>query len=210
MPHPAQGQELLVNGDFESGAVGWSSFDASLSPSTPARSGDLALAIDSSSYAQSVSTFQERAANPGWGYDFSAWMLLADPDIQRAFLRITWLDALNMPILTEDSTWIGAPAGTFQRAASGTRIAPPGSSAVRLGLVILTSGPFTALADDASFSVVLAPTPTAPAPTVPPTSAPTSPPTQPRGQLRTRRPPPYQRSPRSPRGREVNRKCSTL
>jgi hypothetical protein len=151
------------------------------------------LDVTSTSYAQSVNTFQERAVISGWGYDFSAWLLVADPDIQRAFLRITWLDHLNTPISTEDSTWVGAPSGIYQRASSGTRIAPTGALAARLHLVIVTSGPFTALADDASFVVISAPTPTAP----PATPFPSPPPTdQPPGPTPNSTPAPATASPK--------------
>jgi hypothetical protein len=174
----ARGQEVLVNGGFESGTAGWNSLDASLAPSPSARSGNLALAITSTSFAQAVNAFQERAVNAGWGYDFSAWVVVADADIQRAFLRITWLDSANAPISTEDTTWLGAPSGVYQHTASGMRVAPTGAAAARLVVMIVTSGPFTALVDDASLTIVSAPTappPLAtPAPTAPPTQQPTA------------------------------------
>jgi hypothetical protein len=191
LPSSARASELLANAGFENGTASWVSLDAVLYPSESARSGDGALGIASPGFEQAFDVFQVQTVHPGWDYDLSAWVVANDPNIQRAFLRISWLDSGYGLISSADSAWLTSGSTSYRSLGTGPRAAPAGATMARVAVYVIAAGPFTALVDDASFtvaSVSSSPPPSAPtaAPTVPPSPsitpgtsspAPTPPPT---------------------------------
>ena len=184
LPSSARASEMLANAGFEDGTANWASLDAVLYPSESARSGDGALGITSPGFEQAFDVFQVQTVHPGWEYDLSAWVVANDPNIQRAFLRISWLDSGYGLVSSTDSGWLTSASTSYRSLGTGARAAPAGAAVARVAVYVIAAGPFTALVDDASFTVTSVPSlppPATPAPTVPPspsvtpgTSSPTS------------------------------------
>jgi hypothetical protein len=177
---PARGAELLANGGFEAGVDGWSTTFGSLEEvGTPVRSGGNAARLTSGAL-QSHEVYQWVEVAPADSYRFGGWVHLADPAVERSFLRITWFDAQGSPITSEDSAWITSPADYYRWLNVGPVTSPAAATTARVGVLVQASSPFAVHLDDFSFAGAVPP---------PPTVAPTHPPSQPPTQVPTASPP---------------------
>jgi len=164
----SQSEEGLINPGFESGIEGWASLDAALQTSAQSRSGSASLAMTSTSFEQSVDVFQWKAVQPGWTYEFSAWVVANSPGIDRVFLRISWLNSGYSLISTTDSAWLTSHNPGYMPLSTGFRTAPQGAAMARVGLFVIANSPFTALVDDTNLAALATPAPPTAAPTQPP------------------------------------------
>jgi len=144
------GQQLLLNPGFEDGISAWDSIDADISSSTEARSGSGALAFSGTNEA-SPDVFQWVDVQASATYEASGWIRIQDADVVRGFIRVMWFTAGNGLILQDDSSWVAGSSPDYRFASTGPRIAPLGAVKARVAIVLVASGPFSAIADDISF-----------------------------------------------------------
>jgi len=181
-PVAASGEELVSDGGFEAGLGGWTAIDGELSLVTSAHSGDQAVQLSGAGLAL-AEMFALIPVTAGASYELSGWVS-ADPQVvAQAYLRISWVGNTGSVTSRDEVTWQPWAPDAFQYFSIGPRLAPPGTVAARISvLVAAVSFPFSVLVDDISFEGPRpdppTPTPTVP-PTSPPTMSPTSPPTSP-------------------------------
>ncbi len=176
VPRDARGDELLVNPGFEDGTTGWQSINAALAESTEPRSGLRALAVTSPGFEQAVDVWQLVQVQPGRVYEFSSWMRVADSAVDKIFLRVKWLDTAFGSVSQSDSPWLTGVSTSYRFLSTGPQASPLGTAFARLSVVFVSSGPFTALVDDAS--LIAGPTPSSSTSTATTQPTPTPHPTQ--------------------------------
>jgi hypothetical protein len=175
---PVRGAELLVNGGFESGTDGWSAnFGVLDDVSSPVRSGSQAARLTSSAL-QSHEVSQSVGVAPGETYSFGGWVRADSPNLERAFLRISWFSSDGSLVSTEDSPWLTTPAGFYQWLHIGPVTSPSVAVRARVGIRAQGKGAFTLNLDDFSFAgapqPAVTPAPPTPIPSGTATPKPTS------------------------------------
>ena len=116
-------------------------------------SGARALAVTSDGYEQAVDVWQRLPVQPGKSYEFTSWAWVGDATVDKTFLRISWLDSTLGPISQSDSPWLTGGSASYRFVSTGQRLSPPGAAFARLSVMFISSGPFTAVVDDASLTV---------------------------------------------------------
>ncbi len=173
---PASGDELLVNGGFEAGTTGWDAPYGELTTvSSPVHGGSASgrLAHDSP-VTQLV--HQSVDVGPGQTYEFSGWVLLDDPSIDKVFLRIRWYDDGGSPLpFDDDSPWLTGSNSSYRFLSTGPQTSPTRAHKAWLNVLTQPNGPFQLYLDDFSFQGPPPASPT-PTPTATPTPTPTLPP----------------------------------
>jgi hypothetical protein len=184
----AGAEELVINGGFEAGSAGWS-FDSEstqLEIVSQSHSGSSAARITSTNFDGEI--YQIVPIAPNSVYQLSAWVINDDPEIDRVFARIRWLDSLEPgPGPYHDSAWVQLSAESYQYTYTTLLVSPPDAVAARVSIQgVSNAKPFSFTVDDVSLqgspppslTPTTQPTPTqSPTPTQPPTSAPTATPT---------------------------------
>jgi len=183
---PANSTELLQNGDFESGTDGWSVVTGQLEPvASPVHGGAGAARYSGAGSPSTQEVFQWVTVQPGSSYQFSAWVLLDDPDVEQVYLRIVWSDENGVGIGSQDSLApLTGTSTSYRSLSTGTIVAPAAAAMARAGVRVLTNGDFSVYLDDVSLegaastpSPVPTPAPTSVTPTPTPTLAPVPTPT---------------------------------
>ncbi|MEX0684137.1 MAG: hypothetical protein WD472_11875 [Dehalococcoidia bacterium] len=191
----ALGEELATNGGFESGLNGWGAIDAQLSITSQAHSGSTAAKLTGDT-AFDAEAFQWTPVVPLQVYNFSGWFLASGPQIERAHLRLRWVDSQGALLGFQDSPWLTGSSDAYRFVETGIQLAPPDAAQARMSVYVKSFGPpFSILMDDLSFegpkpsatptaSQIPPPTHTPSVTNGPPTPAPTpqnssSPPTNP-------------------------------
>ena len=177
----ASAEELVSDGGFEAGLGDWAvSIDGELSLVTSAHSGDQAVQLSGTGAFDAVMFKFVPVASLG-SYELSGWISAAPQTVERAYLRIHWINADGSPGAIYDSQWAPGSGLGYEYLTTSPRVAPPGTIAARISLLATGSTlPFSVLVDDISFEGPRPHPPTpAPLPTEPPTMSPTSPPKPP-------------------------------
>lgn len=177
---PASAEELIIDGGFEAGLGDWTAIDGELSLVTNSHSGNQAVQLSGTGAFDAV-MFEFVPVASLESYELSGWISAAPQSVERAHLRIHWINADGNPGATHDSAWKSGSGLSYEYLTTGLHVAPPGTVAARISLLAIgLTLPFSVLVDDISFDGPRPdpPTPTAP-PTVPPTASPTAPPSSP-------------------------------
>ena len=191
----ASGEELLVNGGFETGDTqGWSVAGNELQISTVAHSGGYAGKLTSDGLEQAT-IFQSILVQSSRTYELSGWVLLNDPAVGHVVLRIAWFDAADGLLPGRDSPLLTGNDPTYRPLTTGEVTPPPAAVWARISVSASPaspgSGSFTVYLDDLSLIATEPPatdtpavptdTPTqtpslsaSPAPTAPPSVSPTA------------------------------------
>ena len=104
-------------------------------------------------------------------YELSGWISATPQTVERAYLRIRWINANGSLGATHDSLWAPGSGLGYEYLTTGLHTAPLGTVAARISLLATGSTlPFSVLVDDISFE---GPRPNPP--TVPPTTTPKPP-----------------------------------
>lgn len=177
----AGASELLANGGFEQGSLGWSFLGGNLTEldavSAPVHGGELAGRFAGSGQPTTQFVYQSMNVQPNQSYELSGWAAASGDAINGAFLRISWFDSGGAPVLHDDSLGLPVPDGSFHLLTTGQRVSPAAARLARASLYILANSntPFTVHLDDFAFTgpaVVPPPVPTptsTPVPAVTPT-----------------------------------------
>ena len=178
-------EELLTNGDFETGKEPWeaysSTFDLTTNPSY-IHSGNTAVNVTSEKKAGWL--YQVVQVQPGENYSFNGCAIKDDPNIERVYLRIRWYESNDgsfSPISTsipDPSQWLTSNNRDYH-CISVIGTAPANAHSARAeGVIELNAAsiPSTAYFDDLSFTGLPPTTPT-PSPSPSPSPSPTPTPT---------------------------------
>ena len=151
--HPAAASELLANGDFEEGTVGWTTNAGQLDAvNAPLHGGSQAGRFSGSGQPTIQFAYQLIDVQPASNYELSGWVAAPFSGVSRAFLRVSWFDASGSLVLSADSPWLAQPDGTFQLLATGAMVSPVAARQARASLLIQADSPFTIHLDDFAFS----------------------------------------------------------
>lgn len=173
--HNASGAELLVNGGFQQGAVGWAINSGDYGQldivNFPVYDGQSAARM-TGSQLQAHSLSQWVQVQGGQGYRFNGWALLNDPAVDQIYLEVTWWEAGGSIV---GSSFSPAPLtgvdGQYRFLDTGPIVSPEAARSARVAALVRTTGAFTVYLDDFTFDgPVPSPTPVA---TPDPTSSPT-------------------------------------
>lgn len=172
-PH-ASADELILNGGFESGLSGWAgnTETTQLEIVPQAHSGSQAVRI-SSGEGYDAEIWQIVPIAPNQPYFLEAWVVMDDPDIDKAFVRIRWLDSLETSSgPTQDGGYIDHSLISYQPTQTQLQISPSYAVAARISVMAVSSSSasFSFLVDDVSLQ---GPTPPPMTPTPVPTPTPT-------------------------------------
>jgi outer membrane biosynthesis protein TonB len=155
----ARGDEYLVNGGFEEGVSPWSAITGQVDIVTgPVQAGQHAaryIGVSPSTYE----LYQFVAVQPGATYEFSGWVLLNDPNIDRVFLRVSWFAADATLLGTRDSPWLTIPGASYQPLTTGEVTSPGAAVYAWAGVLVQNSGAFTVYLDELSFQGAPPPSP---------------------------------------------------
>jgi hypothetical protein len=164
---------LLINGGFEATdgegrPAGWRNFGGTLEQSAaPVLSGD-ASAVLRSATTSTKWAYQTLRVEPGAWYEFDAHIHHDDPNVDAAWLRVSWYasdDGSGSAIATSDSTVVlDVPGASFRHVSTGAIEAPSSaqSASVRFMLRPASESEAWIAFDDATFeqSAPATPTPT--------------------------------------------------
>jgi len=170
--HDASGAELLVNGGFEQGAVGWAINSGDYGQldivNVPTYDGQSAARL-TGSQLQAHSLSQWVQVQGGQSYRFIGWALLNDPAVDQIYLEVTWWEAGGSIV---GSSFSPAPLtgidAEYRFLDTGTIVSPEAARSARVAALVRTTGAFTVYVDDFTFEGP-APSPT---PIVTPTPSP--------------------------------------
>lgn len=165
---PANG--LLANGGFEAadGAspAAWRSYGGALAQvDEPVHGGQFAACLYSASSSTKWLYQPAGIQGPAW-YELSAYVFDADPEVDAAWLRISWYasdDASGSALSTTDSTEVlDTPDTAYRFLTTGAVQAPASahSANARVMLRPRSSAPASICADDVSFDTAAPPTAT--------------------------------------------------
>ncbi|MGD0116146.1 MAG: hypothetical protein ABSC13_09120 [Dehalococcoidia bacterium] len=168
--------DSLVNGGFEdsdgSGPIGWAKYGGDLQRSSAhARSGQYSGAF-SSDTTSTKWAYQTLLVSGGSGYTFSGYVLLNDPAVSEAFLRISWYgsdDGSGTALATSDSTaHLSGPDPSFRFLSTDAVLAPADSRSARLRVVLAPASDAlaTIYIDDVSFEPASPPAAETPPPPI--------------------------------------------
>jgi len=161
----ASGEELLVNGGFETGDTqGWGVAGNELHISSVAHSGGYAGQLTSDGLEQNMTIYQSVLVQASRKYQFSGWILQNDPAVTQVMLQINWFDADDNLILISQSQQLTDIDAAYRELATGELMPPPGAAWARALVSVAGSGVFSAYADDLSLSGIDQPVPTADTP----------------------------------------------
>ena len=157
---PGMATGYLLNGGFEEALdgmpVGWDKYGGALErTATHYRSGSFAAAFSSDTESTKWA-YQPVGVQPGRAYVFDGYVLLDNPGVKEAFLRVSWYtsdDASGSAVVTVDSTErLTGSEPSFRYLTTGAMPAPLGtrSARVRVMLVPLSSARATIYLDDMS------------------------------------------------------------
>jgi hypothetical protein len=174
----ASGAELLVNGGFEEGAVGWGINSGDYGQleivNFPKHDGQSAARL-TGSQLQAHSLSQWVQVQGGQSYRFNGWVLLDDPAVNQIHLEVTWWEAGGSIVGSSSSP---APLtgidGQYRFLDTGAIVSPQAARSARVAALVRTTGAFTIYLDDFTFD---GPPPPTPAPTPEATLTTTPPPT---------------------------------
>ena len=163
----------LLNGGFEKALngmpVGWDKYGGALQrTATHYRSGSFAAAFSSDTESTKWA-YQPVGVQPGRAYVFDGYVLLDNPGVKEAFLRVSWYtsdDASGIAFATSDSLErLSSSDPSFRYLTTGAMLAPLGtrSARVRVMLVPLSSTRATIYLDDMSLYEALPDMPVNPA-----------------------------------------------
>ncbi|MGA2284786.1 MAG: hypothetical protein ABSG55_00760 [Dehalococcoidia bacterium] len=166
--------DSLVNGGFENadgnGPIGWSKYGGDLQRSSAhARSGQYSGAF-SSNTTSTKWAYQTVLVSSGSAYDFGGYVLLDDPGVAEAYLRISWYaseDGSGTALATSDSTAHLSGLDPSFRFLTTDAVFPPAdarSARLRVMLAPLSEAPATIYMDDVSFGPAVPPAADTPAP----------------------------------------------
>ncbi len=170
---PVSAEELVGDGGFGDGVGDWTTIDGELSLVPAAHSGSQAVQL-SGAGAFDAEMFQLIPVADGETYEWSGWASADPQSISQGRLRVSWVGSSGSVTSLDEVTWQPWAADAYQHFSTGPRIAPPGTTAARVSvLVAAVSFPSSVLVDDVSFE---GPRPAPPTPTMSPTETPTPPP----------------------------------
>jgi uncharacterized protein YcfL len=170
---PGMATGYLLNGGFEKALngmpVGWDKYGGALQrTATHYRSGSFAAAFSSDTESTKWA-YQPVGVQPGRAYVFDGYVLLDNPGVKEAFLRVSWYtsdDASGIAFATSDSLErLSSSDPSFRYLTTGAMLAPLGtrSARVRVMLVPLSSTRATIYLDDMSLYEALPDMPVNPA-----------------------------------------------
>jgi Lamin Tail Domain len=151
----------LVNAGFEEAddgvPVGWSRYGGALrrTDARP-RSGRYAGAFSSSTESTKWA-YQTVLVSSSGAYEFSGYLLLDDPAVSEAYLRVSWYtsaDGSGSAIRVSDSTeHLAGTDAAFRYLSTGPVLAPEGARSARLRIVLapVSAAPAIIYLDDMSF-----------------------------------------------------------
>ncbi len=168
--------DSLVNGSFEdadgSGPIGWAKYGGDLQRSSAhARSGQYSGAFTSDTTSTKWA-YQTLLVSGGSGYTFSGYVLLDDPAVSEAYLRISWYgsdDGSGTALATSDSTaHLSGPDLSFRFLTTDAVFAPGNARSARLRVVLApaSDAPATIYIDDVSFGPASSPAAETPPPPI--------------------------------------------
>ena len=170
---PVSAEELVGDGGFGDGVGDWTTIDGELSLVPAAHSGSQAVQL-SGAGAFDAEMFQLIPVADGETYEWSGWASADPQSISQGRLRVSWVGSSGSVTSLDEVTWQPWAVDAYQHFSTGPRIAPPGTTAARVSvLVAAVSFPSSVLVDDVSFE---GPRPAPPTPTMSPTETPTPPP----------------------------------
>jgi cytidylate kinase len=157
----ASGEELLVNGGFETGDTqGWSVAGNELQISTVAHSGGYAGQLTSDGLEQNVKIYQSVLVQASRKYQFSGWILQNDPAVTQVMLQINWFDADDNLVLISQSRQLTDTDAAYRELTTGELTPPQGAAWARAFVSVAGSGVFSVYVDDLSLSGIDPPVPT--------------------------------------------------
>jgi len=175
-PAPASAEELVSDGGFETGLGDWTAIDGELSLVNGAHSGNQAVQL-SGLGPSNAQMFELVPVASLASYELSGWTSASPQTVERAYLRIRWINANGSLGATHDSPWAPGPSLGYEYLRTGRHVAPLGTVAARISVLVTAhTFPFSILVDDISFDGPHPPPPTpAPTPAPPPTEPPSTP-----------------------------------
>jgi Carbohydrate binding domain len=157
----ASGEELLVNGGFETGDTqGWSVAGNELQISTVAHSGGYAGQLTSDGLEQNMTIHQSVLVQPARKYQLVGWILQNDPAVTQVMLEINWFDRDDNLVLISQSQQLTGTDAAYRELATGELTPPLGAAWARASVSVAGSGVFSVYVDDVSFAGVDPPVPT--------------------------------------------------
>jgi len=153
--HDASGAELLVNGGFEQGAVGWAINSGDYGQldivNAPVYDGQSAARL-TGSQLQTHSLSQWVQVQGGQSYRFNGWALLNDPAVDQIYLEITWWEAGGSIVGRETGpAQLTGIDGQYRFLDTGPIVSPGAARSARVAALVRTTGAFTAYLDDFRF-----------------------------------------------------------
>ena len=172
--------DLLTNGGFEEGGVGWSLSAGNLDAvQSPVYAGSRSGEFTGSGQPTTHFAYQLVAVQPDESYQARGWMAAVGSALTRVFLRVSWFDAGGQLISQSDSAWLPQFDGGFYGLTTGEVLSPSAARSARVSAVVQSDSAFTVHLDDFDLAgLVPAPPTSTPHPTPAPTITPTVPPPQ--------------------------------
>jgi len=142
-PSPTPSHGLLVNGGFEAAVdgapTGWRQHGGRLRQAAGGRTGAYAASLDSLTTSTKWA-FQAVAVEPLRWYQLDAYVLLDDPAVEAAFLRVAWYaseDGSGAAIADADSLeTLDAPSAEYRLLSTGPVQAPPDARSAQVRVLL--------------------------------------------------------------------------
>ena len=172
--------DLLTNGGFEEGGVGWSLSAGNLDAvHSPVFAGSLSGQFTGSGQPTTHFAYQLVAVQPDESYEARGWMAAVGSALTRVFLRVSWFGAGGQLVSQSDSAWLPQFDGGFYGLTTGEVISPSAARSARVSAVVQSDSAFTVHLDDFDLAGPVPAPPTStphptPAPTIAPSVAPSS------------------------------------